>query len=198
MFVIFSASLIALGLRGQENPSRVGFAVGYASPQELHASTGIAGGLNIYFNQGTPREGRIRLEGVSFGAKKENSTITTLESQGTALTASYDWMPGNRNIQAILGIGGMQWYQKLEQYYIVSGSGPSFRAYGGSKSGFSMVPTLGMQVRLNKYFSIEGRYAHAVNISNKKKYFFIDNESSQIREMSYFLVGIELRFPSLR
>jgi hypothetical protein len=197
VIVFISILFLALGLRGQEGPSRTGFAVGYASPQALHAGAGIVAGLNVHFNQGAPGEGRLRLEGVSFGVKKEISSITTLESKGSAWTIGYDWMPGNRNVRAILGIGGMHWSQRLVQQNTLFGV-TGYRAYGDSKSGFSFVPTLGAQVRINKYISVEGRYAFAVNIGNNRNYYFTYTEDTKIREMSHFVVGVELRFPTLR
>ncbi|WP_286353410.1 hypothetical protein [Geothrix oryzae] len=197
VIAVIPALLMALGLRGQEGPSRVGFAVGYASPQELHAAAGIAAGLNVHFNQGTPGEGRLRLEGVSFGVKTKRTSITTLESQGSAWSVGYDWMPGNRNVRGILGIGGMHWSQRLVQQDIINGV-PGFRAYGGTKSGFSIVPTLGAQVRINPYLSVEARYVIAANIGNNGKYYFTYSENNEIREMRYFVLGVELRFPKLR
>jgi len=197
ILVFLLSSLITAGLQAQSPSSRLGLALGAASPQELHASNGMCLGLNIYFNQDSPAEGRIRFEGVNFGSKTEVTSTTVLESKGNAVTLSYDWMPGNRRVHAILGIGAMSWYQNLQQEDIFGGF-PSFRNYGGSRTGFSIVPTLGVQVRLNQFFCFEGRYAFATNINNNNGYYLTYNAGNNLREMRYFTVGIEFRLPKLR
>jgi hypothetical protein len=91
----------------------------------------------------------------------------------------------------------MSWYQKLQQTDIFFGS-PGFRDYGGTRTGFSIVPTLGVQVRLNRFFRFEGTYAFATNINNKDGYDLSYRVGNNLREMRYFSLGIEFRPPRLR
>ena len=193
---VLTASLLALGLHGQESSSRYGIALGGAMPQQLHAATGISAGLNIHFNQNTSNEGRIRIEGVSFGSKTETTSVTTLESQGSALTLSYDWMPGSKAIRPIFGVGGMSWSQKLQQNN--TGALLGFKSYGGTKSGIALVPTLGIQYRITNYIHLEARYAFPVNITKDKNYYFSYGEDNSIRQMNYLAVGVEIRLPNVR
>ena len=194
--IVLSATLFTLGLQGQDTTSRLGIAVGVAVPSQLKASPGIAAGLNIHFNQNTGNEGRIRIEGVSFGAKTESTSATTLESKGSAWTLGYDWTPGRGAVRAILGIGGMAWTQTLQQQD--TGANLGYKAYGGNKSGFAIVPTLGLQFRVSKYISLEGRYAIAANLSNDKNYYFSYGENNDIRQMHYLAIGVEIRTPTSR
>lgn len=189
------AALFALGLQGQEMPSRYGIALGAAVPQDLKASPGIAIGLNIHLNQNSLSEGRIRIEGVNFGSKTDTTSLYSIGSNGSAYTLSYDWTPGTGIVHPILGIGVMSWTQELEQ----QDSGPllGYKGYGGSRSGFAIVPTVGVQFRVSKYLYIEGRYAAALNVSNNKNYFFSYDASNSVRQMQYLALGVEFRIPPI-
>lgn len=192
MLIVSSAALITVGLHGQMSPSRYGVAMGASVPQELKASTGTNLGLNIYFNQHSPSEGRLRLEGVTFGKKSENASFSVFESEGNAFTLAYDWTPGNDRVRAVLGLGAMAWTQKVQQFNL------GYKSYGGSRSGFAVTPTLGIQFRLNKFISLEGRYTYPANVTTDKKYYFTYGADNSIRQMNYYSVGVEIRIPGAR
>ncbi len=86
----------------------------------------------------------------------------------------------------------MSWTQKVQQFNL------GYKSYGGTKSGFAVVPTLGIQFHVSKFISIEGRYALAANVTSDKNYYFSYNADNDIREMNYYSVGVEIRIPSSR
>ncbi|WP_306599162.1 hypothetical protein [Geothrix sp. 21YS21S-2] len=184
------AAMCAPLLHGQGAASRVGIAAGYAIPTELHAANALVAGLNVYFRS----QGRLRLEGVTFGPNRTWDTWTTMESKGSAVTLGCDWMPGNGKVRAILGIGAMAWSQTLGQQAIGPNGGASFRTYGGKRSGASIVPAAGVQVRLTRQLALEARYAAAIN-TGRHDYNLSYQVGNEERPMSYFAVSLEYRFP---
>lgn len=192
MLIVSSAALITVGLHGQMSPSRYGVAMGASVPQELKASTGTNLGLNIYFNQHSPSEGRLRLEGVTFGKKLENASSNLFESEGNAFTLAYDWTPGKDRVRAVIGVGAMAWNQNVREFY------GGYKSIRGSKAGFAVTPTLGIQFRLNKFISLEGRYTYPANVATDKNYYFTYGADNSIRQMNYYSVGVEIRIPGAR
>ncbi|MBP1772007.1 MAG: hypothetical protein H6P99_1170 [Holophagaceae bacterium] len=192
LLALSCAALIATSAYAQEPVSRYAVAIGASMPQELKAESGVNLGFNIYVNQQSPRGGRIRLEAVAFGKKSESNPFGVLESEGTAWTLGYDWTPGNERVRAVLGAGVMSWTQEVHLYNL------GYKSYGGNRSGFAVVPTLGIQFRASRFIAVEARYAFPINATNEKNYYFAYGADNSIRQMNYATVGLEIRFPRFR
>jgi hypothetical protein len=147
--------ILALGLQAQEPVSRFEFGLGVAAPQALHTKLGLVGELGAQFNRETLAEGRLRVQGVSFGRKVEEDGATHTSSEAATWSLGYDWMPGNDQCRAILGLSGVYWTEGVIPVF-------GFRTYGNNEKGSALGITLGAQVRISRHLSLEGQY---VNVS---------------------------------
>jgi hypothetical protein len=152
---ILAATLLTLGLQGQELPSRYEYGLGVAIPLDLQAEVGPAVEFGIDFNREAVSEGRLRIQGVSFGQKTKIIRYNNVSSEGNNVSVGYDWMPGNKEARAILGVAGMYWSQSVIPAF-------GFRTYGESKTGAAFAVTAGIHVRLSKHLGIEGQLLGAV------------------------------------
>lgn len=186
--------LAPLTLSAQEPPSRVGLQVGLVAPQgEIQGKVGqgYAIGLSIHFNREATHEGRLRIEAAELREKTSTEPDPYLSPGGSAtqqvkrsahaLTVGYDWMPGNEHVRAILGLGGMLWYQEATATNAYGSSSPQ------NAAGFAVVPTFGLQVRFNRHVGLEARYAPARNDVASDK-------TSLNTQMNHVVVGLEFRF----
>lgn len=181
--------LAPLALGAQDLPSRVGFGVALVMPQgdiQSKVGQGHALSVNIHFNREATHEGRLRIEESTLGSKTVSEPdpyggLQRVTRTGHGLAVGYDWMPGNPQVRAILGLGGMFWYQEAK---VVESYG---YAYRDDAVGFAVVPTFGLQVRFNRNVGLELRYAPARNdVASDKK--------SLNTTMDHATVGLEFRW----
>ena len=180
---------VPLVLSAQDLPSRVGLQVGVVMPQgdmQGKLGQGYALGLSIHFNREATHEGRLRIEQSQMPEKSSIEPDTynpaffqEVKRSAHTLAVGYDWMPGNERVRAILGLGGMFWYQ---EWKVTHFSGATTR---DDAVGFAVVPTLGLQVRFNRYVGLEARYALAHNNVDKQ---------DLNTQMDHVVVGLEFRF----
>ncbi len=183
------ALTVPMVLSAQDLPSRVGLQVGVVMPQgdmQGKIGQGYALGLSIHFNREATHEGRLRIEQSELSEKTSiepdpdyMGLPREMKRSAHAFAVGYDWMPGNEHFRAILGLGGMFWYQewKVTHFY-----GNTTR---DDAVGFAMVPTVGLQVRFNRYVGLEARYTLAHNNVDKQDF---------NTQMDHVVVGLEFRF----
>jgi hypothetical protein len=162
------ALLMGASLQAQELPSRVGLSFAYIAPQGGWKDSYPSGGalsLGIFFNREGSHEQRLRIDVIGMKEFKESGRYQgssyTVQADAAGVGVGYDWLPraaawGNGGgFHFVLGVGGISWAQRVQ----ANGRSP-YGSYSVDETdnGVAFSPTVGFQVRFNRYVNLEARY----------------------------------------